>query len=651
MYHAKFAVSGVQLITGGYLGVDIFFVLSGYLITTILMNELADTQRISILGFYERRVRRLMPALILVMLVSLPFAWDSLLPNQLIDYAKSIVFSLFFSSNFYWDLSLQQYGAESSLLTPFLHTWSLAVEEQYYIVFPLLLAAIYKWARSYLTSILALFFALSLLLAEWMSGVDPSFSFYMMPTRFWELLSGSLLAILLIKRSQLTWSTRLQATMPAVGLLLVIASLCLFDIETRHPGFLTLIPILGTVLIVCFSGGSDWVTKLLSNRAMVYIGLISYSLYLWHYPIFAFGRLNTLQPTLSDKIVWIILTFALSALSYHLVEKPFRNRKTSTRRLFSALIPVTCIVLFTCFFWIGNQGVLQRGDYLQDLVQRSFPRAMMKDGIDCHSGGPTRSAFEVSESCQFMDFPGAPTLVLLGDSHARVLAWPIKELAQTNGLNFVQITEAGCSHIVSSDKSRCRTRAKAIRAFLRGLSSPMIIYNARLPLFLEQERFNNQEGEYEQGYLAINKEEVHAQKAERSASIVTTLESWLQDGYKLCIVYPMPEQGFHVIQKLKSSKPKIMREEQLPTLSTSYVVYKERVASSYAALDKVSGSQVTRVYPERSFCHEETGRCIASEGENLYFGYDNHVSHIGALLVAREIADVMGLRIPKSFLE
>ena len=143
LYHAKITVAGGHFLPGGYLGVDIFFVISGYLITTLLMTELDRTGQLSILNFYERRVRRLLPALLVVMLASLPFAWRFLLPDQLIDFSKSLVYSLLFASNFYWDHSLQQYGAESALYKPFLHTWSLAVEEQYYIVFPLLLFCIF----------------------------------------------------------------------------------------------------------------------------------------------------------------------------------------------------------------------------------------------------------------------------------------------------------------------------------------------------------------------------------------------------------------------------------------------------------------------------------------------------------------------------
>ena len=145
-YHAKFSVGEAIFLPGGFLGVDVFFVISGFLITGLLLQEYRRTGRISFGDFYERRARRLLPALMVVMIASAPMAWQLLNPSQLIDYAQAMLASLFFGSNFYWHFSLQEYGAESALLKPFLHTWSLAVEEQYYIVFPLVMLAALRWA-------------------------------------------------------------------------------------------------------------------------------------------------------------------------------------------------------------------------------------------------------------------------------------------------------------------------------------------------------------------------------------------------------------------------------------------------------------------------------------------------------------------------
>jgi peptidoglycan/LPS O-acetylase OafA/YrhL len=194
LYHAQITILGDQPFKGGFIGVDIFFVISGYLITSIILKELVATGTFSFKHFYERRIRRIFPILLFVMLVSLPFAWMYLLPSSLIDFSKSILYSLGFSSNFYFHYSGQQYGAESGFLKPFLHTWSLSAEEQFYILFPIVLLITFKYFRKYLIHIFILGFVISLGLADWGSRNYPSFNFYILPTRLWELLAGSILA-------------------------------------------------------------------------------------------------------------------------------------------------------------------------------------------------------------------------------------------------------------------------------------------------------------------------------------------------------------------------------------------------------------------------------------------------------------------------
>ena len=378
------------------------------------MTELAQSGRVSILNFYERRARRLLPALLVVMLASLPFAWRYLLPEQLVDFSKSLISSLLFSSNFYWNYSLQQYGAESALLQPFLHTWSLAVEEQYYIVFPLLLFAIYKWGRQYLATILSVFFVLSLLFAHWMTGQDASFSFYMMPTRFWELLAGSLLALVVLNQSPADSLSRPHKIIPSIGLLLIVGSMASFGFDVHHPGFITLIPVLGTVLIIRFRTEGEWVGRTLSRPSMVYLGLLSYSLYLWHYPIFAFGRMAATAPTLVHKGAWIVLTLLLSVMSYHLVEKPFRRRGISRRVLIVVLLLATSLVILVSLYWIREEGIPSRGNYLQDLITANAAKIARQDGAECLSGSKDGPWRKVPESCVFEDFPGSPHLYWSG---------------------------------------------------------------------------------------------------------------------------------------------------------------------------------------------------------------------------------------------
>jgi peptidoglycan/LPS O-acetylase OafA/YrhL len=361
IYHAEFLLGGHKLLPGGFLGVDVFFVISGFLITSLMMKEFEKTGTISIRNFYERRARRLLPALLVVMLASMPLAWLYLLPEQLIDYAKSLISSLLFGSNFYWNHSLQQYGAESGLLKPFLHTWSLAVEEQYYIVFPLILLGIYKWCKSHSIVLLSTGLLMSLLFAEWMSPQDASFSFYLLPSRFWELLAGGLLANILHFHPQNENDPLLNKTMPILGLFLIIYSVIFTDLSARHPGFVTLVPVIGTMLIIWFASKNELVTKTLSSNTLVYLGVISYSLYLWHYPIFAFFRIEGLFDSNVDRIAAISLTFLLSIISVKALEKPFRSAEIIPNRVFFPLVIVVTILIGTLgSFVIVNQGYPDR---------------------------------------------------------------------------------------------------------------------------------------------------------------------------------------------------------------------------------------------------------------------------------------------------
>ena len=193
-YHAQITIFGHQPFKGGFIGVDIFFVISGYLITSIILKELVTTGTFSFKHFYKRRVRRILPALLFVMLVSLPFAWMYLLPSSFIDFSKSILYSLGFSSNFYFHYSGQVYGAENGLLKPFLHTWSLSVEEQFYILFPIILLITFKYFKKHILTILVIGLIISLQMSDWGNKKYPSASFYFLHTRIWELLAGSTLA-------------------------------------------------------------------------------------------------------------------------------------------------------------------------------------------------------------------------------------------------------------------------------------------------------------------------------------------------------------------------------------------------------------------------------------------------------------------------
>lgn len=323
--------AGFQLFGGGFVGVDIFFVISGYLITTILIEEI-DQQKFSIVTFYERRARRILPALFFMMICAFPFAWMLMLPSDMELFAHSLIAVSLFVSNFlYWQES--DYFAGNAEENPMLHTWSLAVEEQYYLFFPVFLFFAWRFGRQRVFWLIVVFSAISLALAEYAWRHHPSANFYLAPTRLWELFAGSIAAFLVRQhgvRANNLWSL--------AGLVMVAVAIFLYDKNTPFPSIYTLVPVLGVFLLVLYSGPGTYTTRLLSNRLFVGIGLISYSAYLWHQPVLAFLRIGQIDhPSLLQMCVAIAAVTVLAYLSWKYVENPFRNKARISRKAIFSL--------------------------------------------------------------------------------------------------------------------------------------------------------------------------------------------------------------------------------------------------------------------------------------------------------------------------
>jgi peptidoglycan/LPS O-acetylase OafA/YrhL len=655
IYHAEFGFGESFFLTGGFFGVDVFFVISGFLITSLIINEHQRSGRFYIANFYERRARRILPALLTVMIASLPFAWIYLLPDQLVDFAKSQLASLFFGSNIYWLRSLQEYGAESALLKPFLHTWSLAIEEQFYIFFPLIFWGLFRWKKEkYIIPVLSIFFVASLLFAEWMTPRDISFSFYMLPSRFWEMLAGGLLANIIRIYPQRDRNTWLNQILPITGLAAIILVSILVDLNSdniNHPGFITFIPVLGTVLVIWFSNGKDIASRILSTKTFVGIGLISYSLYLWHYPIFAFGRIIFPYPDFIHKLVWIFLTFVLSVLSFYMVETPFRKREMISVRKFAVLTGVLFLAVGgASLVWWQNNGYEERLGYLNNVLQPAKRVWVIKDGIRCQSGGKGRDPFPLEESCIFDYSAGKKYIISIGDSHADSLSENLRILSRENDISFIQISQNACPHILEHSGGRsedvCLERSEQLLEYLSNFPDVTIVYSIRTPWYVEQSYFDNQEGDQESDYQYVDPKKVMDDYPVISDKISRTLNGWLDEGYSLVLVYPVPEQGFKVSRKLFSIRPLPQRAEELSDLSTSYDVFTQRTEKSYQIFDNIVGEKLYRVYPENFFCEEETGRCYASKGSEIFFYNDNHVSPLGSSFIVAEIGNQLGLNIP-----
>lgn len=328
LFHA-----GAQIFGGGFVGVDIFFVISGYLITTIIVDELSRGQ-FSILRFYERRAKRILPALFVVCLVSLVMGWMFLHSRDFIDFARSLVAVASFSSNILFWLEADYFDTAAEL-KPMLHTWSLAVEEQFYIIFPLLLMALWKFGNRSLVWLIAAICLGSLALAQWQVIHAPMTAFFLLPARAWELGIGALCAFHL-RSDPAPMKPAQENALSLLGLALIALAIFGFDEHTPTPSVTTLAPTVGAALIILYANPGTWVHRLLSLRPMVGIGLISYSAYLWHQPLMAFARHNALyEPPWYVMAGIVALTLLLAWLSLKYIETPVRKGRMPQLRVFA----------------------------------------------------------------------------------------------------------------------------------------------------------------------------------------------------------------------------------------------------------------------------------------------------------------------------
>ena len=430
--------AGFDFVSGGFIGVDVFFVISGYLITTIIHDEIRNNS-FSLINFYERRVRRILPALFFICLVCIPFSWLWLLPGEYEDFSQSLVAVNLFSSNILF-LRESGYFAPAAELKPLLHTWSLAVEEQFYLFFPLLLLLFRKFRDSSLLILIAVIALLSLGMSEYSARNYPVANFYLLPTRAWELGFGSLLAI-----SAPYWkrSGSMAQILSFAGLGMVLYAFLFFDETVPIPSRFGLIPVVGTLLIIAYGTRETVVGRILGWKPFVGIGLISYSAYLWHHPLFAFARIRALEEPSSELyLILICCSILLAYLTYRFIETPFRNRQKYSRKSMF----VGAITISGAFISFGFIGYFYDGfDHRFSSNQREILGFLRYDKNEAYREGtcfmlPDQHYSDFKDEC-FSSAHVENSIVIWGDSHAAALSYGLR----LNFHNVTQLTASICT--------------------------------------------------------------------------------------------------------------------------------------------------------------------------------------------------------------
>jgi peptidoglycan/LPS O-acetylase OafA/YrhL len=608
---------GLSRFGGGFVGVDVFFVISGYLISSIIFAEIKDS-RFTIAGFYERRIRRIFPALFAMLAVAGVFAVIYLLPAELVDYAKSTLAATGSASNVYFWLHSGYFSLPTS--KPLLHTWSLAVEEQFYISFPLFLLLVRRFFPLRLrTAVVILFFVSFVTSCVVVSG-NPDTAFYMPYTRAWELLLGTLLSLGMFPRLTSAWLRNL-ATLGGIGM--ILWSVLFYSEATLFPGASALLPCVGSALII-WAGetGTSLVGSILSWRPVVFVGLISYSLYLWHWPVIVlrhmgmlvglgtinFGEHSALFSSHRfDMLVEIVLSFVLAILSWRFVERPFRNGalRLSGRPLF-ALTGAAMIVLLGGSAWT----VLAQG------FKSRFPEKALQVASAADVAGENSSRNGVcfittdyhfenykQDTCLHED-KTKKNYLLIGDSHSAMLWSALSSTLQNS--NVMQASTAAC--VPSLDPSGSVDCGKMMH----------YIFQQYLPTHPLQGVFVA--GRWEQKDLAP----------------LTELISWARQ-------HQVPVTVFGPVPEYDAPLPRLLAYSiawDKPTLTTQHLVASSKVLDAEMQRMDASTWHVPYISLYDEICGADKCLEYADAAQRIpIMGDDNHLSELGASFVVRRLVD------------
>lgn len=630
-------------VPGGFVGVDVFFVISGFLISTILFENM-KAGTFTFKDFYIRRVRRIFPTLIVVLLSCLIFGWFNLLDDEYKQLAKHVVGGALFVANFVlWGEA--GYFDNAAEAKPLLHLWSLGIEEQFYILWPIALWLIWKLRQSFLYPLIIIglaSFALNLFVIQH----DAIAAFYSPQTRFWEMLAGSALAwYKLYGKKSPSLSTRINFSISTLGLIFILVASFVLNKHSLFPGYWALMPVVGAVCLIGANQG-NWINKkILSNRWMVGIGLISYPLYLWHYPLLSFLRILS-HGTPSSTYRWaaVILAFILSWLTYKLVEQPLRFSKKLRHPV---LVLCTSLIIVSTFGFIvyKNNGFKSRIMGLAAVTEQltyNFPNNEL-----CKSTRPY-----AVQSCYESEKRYPETIYLIGDSHMEALAYGFKhhfDFQQTND-NIVAIGQGGCNPLMNVNsftvkgadyKCQPMINEALIEAFARE-DVPWIILVGRHSARYRPTDYAEPEGDKPWRYVYNNGSVVSKDASEAFLlGLKETLDKAAAANKKILFVHQVPDLVVDPRDCISTESKKIDLEKCQLTRQEA-----EAQLSNYQAPVEALLKNYNNVYiynPFHIFCDKDF--CYGfNEHQKLMYRDHDHMSKQASILMAADILDFISTK-------
>jgi peptidoglycan/LPS O-acetylase OafA/YrhL len=637
LFHAGFAA-----FSGGFVGVDVFFVISGYLITAIILAE-RSAAKFTLAGFYERRARRILPALFVVLAACLPFAWLWMTPSAMKDFSLSLAAVVTFASNILFWLKTG-YFDNANELRPLLHTWSLAVEEQYYVCFPIFVLFIWNFGRKCWVASLIGIAALSLALAQWGAFHKPQPTFYLLPTRGWELLIGALVAIYHFNTDDrsvtLPAGSRLAQAGSALGVLMILGAIFSFDQHTPFPSLYALVPTVGAALIILFATPQTMAGALLGSSWMVGIGLISYSVYLWHQPLFAFARIQSLSnPTPWHFGLLSLASIVLAYLTWRFIEVPARNKQRFNRRtVFISAGLVSAVFACVALVAYSQDGFAHRFALPQPLID-SFVRLPKQKECFLKPHADRRSDW----LCNLGTPHERASFLVFGDSHSQSLLPAFDDAATRSSAFGVIAGTTGCTPLLGiyalrrdQAEENCHLLNQRVFDYVKSQRIHTVFLVARWNYYTD----GGYDGEDFSpiGLTARDTPDKEHSRSAFAAGLRDTVNAYASIGTRLLIVAQVPEQRFDPVKIYYRmyTADKSLLNSRLRELSVTPAQNSALQAFANAQFEQYrSGGHLGIVSLDDLYC--DAHHCLIGNDAQSFYLDEDHLSPAGAQLASSRL--------------